>query len=890
MLAFLYHVIITPIEVLVELIFSLFYDVFSNPGISIVAVSLVINFLVMPLYKRSDAMQEEEREKQKKMKPWLDHIKRTFKGDERFMMTQAYYKEQHYKPLYVLKSSVSLLLQVPFFMAAYNYLSNLGLLNGSSFLFLTDLGKQDGLISVFGLSINLMPILMTGINILSGMIYTKGFSVKEKLQLYGMALVFLVLLYTSPSGLVLYWTINNLFSLLKNVFLKALKGNKTVFGILSALFGTGLFAYIYFIGYMTWKRFLFFGVILLICFIPLGVFFFQKIYQNRKSPIQTILEKIPDVRSSFFFLCMIGLAILLGFVIPSSVVSASAIEFATNNHSPSYYVVYTAEVYFGLFVLWVGVFYLLGQNNFRKVITYLSFAILCVGIVDFFLFSVDNGVMSAILKFDTIQSYDKKRILLNLGVIGFVFLCAVFLSIKKESIAKKLLVVFTIGLICMTISNFVTISKNLAENSYVKKENEDTEKLLSEKKFTFSKNGQNVVVLMLDRAMSIYVEDIMKERPELLETFSGFTYYPNTVSFGGHTNLAAPAMFGGYEYTPNKINERSDESLKDKHNEALKVLPTIFSREGYDVRAYDIPYLNYIETSDTSVLNNIDGVYAENLVGRYYGAFLDDVFASSTEQVMEWNFLMYSLFRSVPLAFQMAIYHNGDYYSTKSVTFTNGDYLLHYSTLLAMPYITEVEDTDNNYYVEIQNSAPHSPALLPSDTYEPDLYAVIDPGANESDSSHYDVNMATYLKLANWFKYLKEQGVWDNTKIILVSDHGYDTGADPELYAMEGFTISMYNPVLMVKDFNAEGSMQTDETFMTNADVPSLTLQGLVENPVNPYTGNPINMDGKEDEDYLVSVSHFWEIEDNNGNTFEDDAPWYYVSKDVRKRENWVKQ
>ena len=37
-----------------------------------------------------------------------------------------------------------------------------------------------------------------------------------------------------------------------------------------------------------------------------------------------------------------------------------------------------------------------------------------------------------------------------------------------------------------------------------------------------------------------------------------------------------PALFGGYEYTPEESNRRSDMSLVEKHNEALRVLPTLF--------------------------------------------------------------------------------------------------------------------------------------------------------------------------------------------------------------------------------------------------------------------------------------------------------------------------
>ena len=58
---------------------------------------------------------------------------------------------------------------------------------------------------------------MTVINVIASLIYASKQSLKDKLQLIGMALIFLILLYGSPSGLVFYWTINNLFSLVKNI-------------------------------------------------------------------------------------------------------------------------------------------------------------------------------------------------------------------------------------------------------------------------------------------------------------------------------------------------------------------------------------------------------------------------------------------------------------------------------------------------------------------------------------------------------------------------------------------------------------------------------------------------------------------------------------------------
>jgi membrane protein insertase Oxa1/YidC/SpoIIIJ len=119
------------------------------------------------------------------------------------MILSTYYKQNHYHPVYALRSTFGLFIQIPFFIAAYSYLSHLQTLQGASFFFITDLGKPDALFSIGSGYINVLPLLMTLINIVSGAVYTKGLGAKDKMQLYGMALVFLVLLYNSPSGLVL---------------------------------------------------------------------------------------------------------------------------------------------------------------------------------------------------------------------------------------------------------------------------------------------------------------------------------------------------------------------------------------------------------------------------------------------------------------------------------------------------------------------------------------------------------------------------------------------------------------------------------------------------------------------------------------------------------------
>ncbi|KLI37041.1 YidC/Oxa1 family membrane protein insertase, partial [Brachyspira hyodysenteriae] len=116
--------------------------------------------------------------------------------------------------------TLGLLIQIPFFMAAYNFVHSLSGLSGQSFLFIKDLSKPDALIHIGNISINLLPFLMTLFSLLAGFVYSRKLKFKESLPLYVVSLIFLFLLYNSPSGLLFYWTINCLFSFIKNIIIE----------------------------------------------------------------------------------------------------------------------------------------------------------------------------------------------------------------------------------------------------------------------------------------------------------------------------------------------------------------------------------------------------------------------------------------------------------------------------------------------------------------------------------------------------------------------------------------------------------------------------------------------------------------------------------------------
>ena len=89
----------------------------------------------------------------------------------------------------------------------------------------------------------------------------------------------------------------------------------------------------------------------------------------------------------------------------------------------------------------------------------------------------------------------------------------------------------------------------------------------------------------------------------------------------------------------------------------------------------------------------------------------------------------------------------------------------------------------------------------------------------------------------------------------------------------------------MVKDFGAKG-FTTDSTFMTNAETPGLAFEGTVQEPMNPFTGNPVTREaGNLPEHHIVESD--WHIVTNNGTSFSDPLRIIFRGTDIFDPGNW---
>ena len=902
-----YNIIIMPIQIIVEMTYSLMSGILGNKGFAIIAVSLVIQTLILPLYKRADALQEEEMAKQKSMATFVNHIKKTFKGDERFMMLSTYYRQQDYKMWYPLKSSISILLQVPFFIAAYNYLSKLQELNGVSFAFIRDLSKMDALFSIGGFTINILPILMTAFNLISCVIYTKGMPVKTKAQGFGLAFIFLVLLYNSPSGLVLYWTCNNLYSLLKNVFMKLVKHPEKVISMGGPVACLCAGLYLSTFGSISIVRIIALIVLTCVCQIPLIIknadkwvrFIPQKILNAKSKDSGRNADINTDNKGINLFAESLFMTVLTGGLIPLSVISSSATEFSIDGSNPMMIEANSLTIFVGLFVVWISVFYFLMSKNTRKRFSIVYAGVCIAALIMYLAFANIHGRMSYLLRYEAGLQFSTFHNLLSLvifvGVVAIViWLCKKY-SAKAIRVMTSLLVIITI---CMAVLCAVDTSK---VNSAMKEYYKSYEKRGREDLVTLSKNGQNVVLIMLDRTIGSYMPFFVDEKPELAEAFSGFIFYPNTLSFGKSTNFGSPALFGGYEYTPDEMNKRDKEPLVDKHNEALKMLPKLFSDSGYNVTVCDPPYANYKWVPDLSIYDDIDNVNAYITEG----AFNLYVSGNNNIKVQKSRFIYYSISKILPTVIQQRLYRDGHYCTTIYETQTqSSDFLDCYYALENMDVMTNISsDSSDNLFI-FQNSTSHMPTLLMTPDYVPSdengdidisnqlrtrtvdgVKLIID---TEDKLAQYHANMSAILRVSEWLQYLQDNDVYDNTRIIITSDHGYSLNQLSNCTLSNGIDVEFLNPLLLYKDYGSEGKLKVDESFMTNADAPTLAVDGLIDNPRNPYTGKPIASEEKVRHNQLVTMSENWTTDGQNTNTFNtDDAEWYTVHDDIFNADNW---
>ncbi|MFA6078437.1 MAG: membrane protein insertase YidC [Candidatus Omnitrophota bacterium] len=204
-------------------IMSFFYSVVHSWGLSIIILSIFLNVLLFPLSKQSFTSMK----KMQDLHPQMEKLKLQCKDNPQKLNKEMLelYKKYNINPL---SGCLPLILQMPIFIALYQALIKSIDLRGAQFLWIRDLSAPDAVaipftLPLLGNSINILPILM-----IVGMVVQQKISAnsmgaavtdeqkqQQKMMLIIMPIMFGFIFYSMPSGLVLYWLINTVLTIVE---------------------------------------------------------------------------------------------------------------------------------------------------------------------------------------------------------------------------------------------------------------------------------------------------------------------------------------------------------------------------------------------------------------------------------------------------------------------------------------------------------------------------------------------------------------------------------------------------------------------------------------------------------------------------------------------------
>ena len=334
--------------------------------------------------------------------------------------------------------------------------------------------------------------------------------------------------------------------------------------------------------------------------------------------------------------------------------------------------------------------------------------------------------------------------------VSLVFILLIrFLHMKRFTrIMKKLSVLITTVL---TISLLVTAVQN---GGFIRK---SFHVISTENEYTMS-TDKNFVVFVLDAVDSRVFHEMLDTHPEYTEMFEDFSYFPDTVGSYAYTAYAIPQILTG-AWT------KKEKPFREFYPEALKSSP-LFSRlkqDNYRMGLYEDSLM--IDQDQISDFENIIPISGEVRSLPEFARMM----------------LIIALFKELPYQLkQFTFPQTGHFYYMEG----SGDYQkFSYNNTNFYESLSENEIilTDEPCFRFIHIEGAHVPFRY-------------DKNVNVIDSSEgtYEKNIEAAMTITDtYLKKLKAAGVYDNSAIIIMSDHGYHYD-NPDRWGR-------HNPVFMVK-------------------------------------------------------------------------------------------
>ena len=352
------------------------------------------------------------------------------------------------------------------------------------------------------------------------------------------------------------------------------------------------------------------------------------------------------------------------------------------------------------------------------------------------------------------------------AVIAILLIASTVLIIKFRKVFLKSVMIISGGLFAMltiTLVSLVMTTDIENKSGYLQPTDKDM--------FEYS-SDQNLIVFVTDAVDNEVFIDTLKKNPEFSDTFDDFTYYSDALA--------------GYPFTRDSLALM----LSGQWNENEQAFKT------YADGAYkSSPLLTKLRADNYQI-----GVYNKNII-----SFRADEFDGVIENQISIEPYFKNVSSALTLVTKMAAIRYAPW-DLKQFGYDTSEYCGLIKQLPEVEY-GDIKHSDPSFYQEIKNENPI--------TVTDDKCARIihiegahvplrwDKNVNYTKNGTYQGNMeATLTICAKYLERLKESGVYDNSVIVILGDHGFHETSDNLLERM--------NPALMIKGIGAKGEAMTE--------------------------------------------------------------------------------
>jgi YidC/Oxa1 family membrane protein insertase len=202
---------------------NLLHSWVKSYGLAIILLTACVKGVLWPLQNKANRSMR----KMSALAPKMQELKEKYKDDPTRMNQEVMkmYKEHGVNPV---GGCLPMMIQIPIFFGLFSMLGQAAELRNASFLWVHDLSQPDTLFTIpglgwipflgnppHGLPINILPIIMGSTNIwLMRMTPKTGDSTQQRIMMF-MPLIFLIFCYNFAAALALYYTTQNLFTILQ---------------------------------------------------------------------------------------------------------------------------------------------------------------------------------------------------------------------------------------------------------------------------------------------------------------------------------------------------------------------------------------------------------------------------------------------------------------------------------------------------------------------------------------------------------------------------------------------------------------------------------------------------------------------------------------------------